>query len=230
MFNVDYIQENRLSNFMYGVYGWMCGALALTASISYYISITPEIFQALHGNPGITIGLIIFQLALVIGLAGFHHKMSFPVALAAFLTYAATLGVSLSGIFFIYTTGSIVTTFVTAAGMFGFMAVYGYVTKADLTSVGSISIMMLWGLIITGLINIFFRSPMVDLILSGVGVIVFTLLTAYDSQKLKRIGQQMEADQETMAKVALLGALTLYLDFINLFLYLLRFMGKRNND
>lgn len=229
MFQMEYSQQ-RLNTFMQGVYGWMSVALALTSGIAYLIAATPQLFVALLSNPAISIGLFILQIALVISLSGWISKMSFTTALAIFLTYAASLGVSLSVILHIYTAASIITTFVTAAGMFAAMALYGYFTKADLTSVGSMSIMMLWGLIITSFVNIFFRSPMVDIVLSGAGVIIFVLLTAYDSQKIKRIAQTLSADQETMAKVALIGALTLYLDFINLFLYLLRFMGKRKND
>ena len=114
--------------------------------------------------------------------------------------------------------------------MFGTMALYGYVTESDLTTIGNISLMALFGLILGLLINMFLRSPGFDFMLSAIGVIVFTLLTAYDTQKIKRMAQQLMADRETMGKIAILGALTLYLDFINLFLYLLRFMGRRREE
>ena len=230
MFNAQYGQQEQVRSVMHGVYGWMSVALAITAGVSYLVASTPAFFLTLQTNPGIAIGLFVLQIALVIGLAGWINRMSFTTALALFLTYAATLGVSLSVILHIYTAASIGITFLTTAGMFSVMAIYGYMTKADLTSVGSMSIMMLWGLIIASVVNIFFRSPAIDILLSGVGVVIFVLLTAYDSQRIKRMAESMVADQETMAKISLIGALTLYLDFVNLFLYLLKFMGKRRND
>ena len=230
MLNAQYTQQQQVNSFMQGVYGWMSAALAITAGVAYLVSSTPTVFLTLQANPALVIGLFVLQIAIVMGLSGWINKMSFSTALALFLTYAATLGVSLSVILYIYTSASIAITFLTTATMFGVMSLYGHMTKADLTSVGSISIMMLWGIIIASIINLFFRSSMMDMILSGIGVVIFTLLTAYDSQKIKRIAQSLNADQETMAKVSLMGALTLYLDFINLFLYLLRFMGKRRND
>lgn len=217
----------QATNLMYGVYGWMSCALAITAGIAYYVAATPPVFMFIYQNPAILIVLFLAQLGLVIGLGLFLTRMTFVTALAMFLLYAALLGVTLSAIFQIYTAASIVSTFVTTAGMFGVMSVYGYMTRTDLTTVGNMSIMMLIGLIIGMVVNMFLRNPMVDLVISGIGVVVFVLLTAYDTQKIKRLGAQLHADQETMAKITILGALTLYLDFINLFLFLLRFMGRR---
>ncbi len=226
----NYPVSQRVQSFMYGVYGWMACALSITAFVSYYVAATPALFMYIQTNSGLIILLFLLQIGLVIGLGIFLQRMTFMTALIMFFIYATSLGITLSVIFHIYTTASIISTFVTAAGMFGVMAVYGYVTRTDLTTMGNMSIMMLFGLIIGMVINLFLRNPMIDLILSGIGVLVFTLLTAYDTQKIKQIGQRMLADQETMRKVAILGALTLYLDFINLFLYLLRFMGKRRED
>ncbi len=220
----------QLTNFMYKVYGWMSFALVLTAGTAYYVASTPEVFAFFFNNRGLIFGMFILQLALVIGLSAFLHKMNWATAFVAFLAYAASVGVTLSIIFQIYTTASIYSTFLVTAGMFGGMCLYGYFTGADLTAAGSISIMMLWGLILGGVVNMFLQSPGMQWVLSIIGVVVFTLLTAYDTQKLKRIGQQMIADQEMLDKVAILGALTLYLDFINLFMYLLRFMGKRREN
>jgi len=155
--------------------------------------------------------------------------MTFTTAVMMFLLYAMLVGVTLSVVFYVFTIASVFSAFLTAAGMFGGMSVYGYMTRSDLTAVGSIALMMLWGLLLGLVINLFLHSPAIDFMLSGAGVIIFTLLTAYDTQKIKRLGQQMLVDQQMMEKVTILGALTLYLDFINLFLYMLRLMGKRRN-
>ncbi len=230
MFKAEYPHVQRVANLMYGVYGWMSCALTITAGTAYYVAATPKIFMFIHQNPGVLIMLFLAQIGLVIGLSIFLTRMAFVTALAMFLLYAASLGLTLSSIFYIYTESSIVSTFVTSAGMFGVMSLYGYLTRSDLTSIGNMSVMMLFGLIIGLVVNMFLRNPMVDLVLSGIGVIVFVLLTAYDTQKIKRLGQQMVAGKEAMAKISILGALTLYLDFINIFLFLLRFMGRRRDD
>jgi FtsH-binding integral membrane protein len=211
---------------MYKVYAWMFVALAISTVAAWYVSATPSLYIYIMNSPFILLGLMIAQLALVVVLSMFLLRMSFMTALGMFLLYAVLLGVMLSSIFVVFTQASIYITLFVTAGMFGSMALYGYFTRADLTSIGNLCIMVLIGLIIGLIVNIFFKSQMFDLILSGVGVVIFTLLTAYDVQKIKRIGQQI-ADQGMKEKIALLGALTLYLDFINLFLFLLRFTGRR---
>lgn len=225
---MQFWEESRTQrvNFMYKVYGWMSLALGISALSAWYVATNHSWYIYIMNSPFILIGLMIAQLALVIVLSMFLFRMSFALALGMFLLYAVLLGVMLSSILIAFTKASIYATFFVTAGMFAIMALYGYFTRADLTSMGNLSMMALIGLIIGLLINLFLRSPVFDLILSGVGVVVFTLLTAYDVQKIKRIGQQV-ADQVLIEKVALLGALTLYLDFINLFLFLLRFTGRR---
>lgn len=230
MMHDDYSVSSRSYSFMYSVYSWMACALLVSAVTAYYVAATPAIFEWIYGNTLILITLFIVQIGLVIGLSLFLPRMTLVTALVMFLLYAGLLGVTLSVIFHIYTTASIFATFVTSAGMFGTMAIYGYLTRTDLTTVGSISIMILFGLIIGLVVNLFLQSAAVDLLLSGIGVIIFSLLTAYDTQKIKQLGQRMLAEQETIQKVAVLGALTLYLDFINLFLFLLRFMGRRRKN
>lgn len=227
MFSNGYELDQKVSSFMAGVYGWMGCALAITAGIAYYVASTPSIFMSIHANPGIIIGLMFVQLALVIGITAFLNHMSFMTALILFLVYSASLGVTLSAIFFEFTHASILSTFLTTSLMFVAMSAYGYATKADLTSVGNMSIMVLFGLIIGMIVNMFLKSAQFDYILSGIGVVIFVLLTAYDTQKIKQMARPMLVDQETTGKITLLGALILYLDFINLFLFLLRFMGKR---
>ena len=229
MFHSDYSMSERLSSFMYGVYAWMTCALVLTACTAYYIALVPQVFAIIYGNGFTMFGLFLAQIGLVIGLSRFLHRMTLTTALMMFLCYATLVGATLSIVFHVYTTASIFSAFLTTAGMFGGMSVYGYMTRSDLTAMGNIAIMMVWGLILGFVVNMFLRSPGIDFMLSGAGVIIFTLLTAYDTQKIKQLGQQMLTDQEMMEKVMILGALTLYLDFINLFLYLLRFMGRRRN-
>lgn len=229
MFHSDYSMSERLSSFMYGVYAWMTCALVLTACTAYYIALVPQVFAIIYGNGFTLFGLFLVQIGLIVGLSRFLHRMTLITALLMFLCYATLVGATLSIVFHVYTTASIFSAFLTTAGMFGGMSIYGYMTRSDLTAMGNIAIMMLWGLILGVVVNMFLRSPGIDFVLSGAGVIIFTLLTAYDTQKIKQLGQQMLTDQEMMEKVMILGALTLYLDFINLFLYLLRFMGRRRN-
>lgn len=225
----NYSMSERLSSFMYGVYAWMACALAITACTAYSISLFPQALAVIHT---LSLPIFLMQLGLVVGLSWFFNRLTLTTALLMFLLYSVLIGVTFSFIFYVYTMSSIFSTFLTAAGMFGGMAVYGYVTRTDLTAIGSIALMMLWGLVIGFIINMFFHNPAIDYMLSGVGVIVFTLLTAYDTQKIKQLGQQILMNEEVIEsgmieKMTVLGALTLYLDFINLFLYLLRFMGKR---
>lgn len=229
MFSNGYELDQKVSSFMAGVYGWMSCALALTAGAAYYVASTPALFMYIHTHQAIVIGLFLFQIGLVIAIASMINRISFITALVLFLVYSVTLGISLSAIFFEFTHASILSTFLTTALMFAGMSAYGYVTKADLTSIGSMSIMVLFGLIIGMFVNMFLKSAQFNYVLSGIGVVVFTLLTAYDTQKIKQMARPMLVDQEVIGKITLLGALTLYLDFINLFLFMLQFMGKRRD-
>jgi uncharacterized protein len=173
--------------------------------------------------------LFIIQIGLVLCLSALIQRLNLVSAVALFILYAVTLGITLSAIFRVFELPSIFATFLVSAGMFGAMALYGYFTRADLTSLGSIGFMALIGLIIGGLVNMWLKSPGFNYVLSAIGVLVFTLLTAYDVQKIKNMMVNMQQDSESMSKMALVGALTLYLDFINLFLYMLQFMGKRKD-
>ncbi len=229
MLESEYTEQDRVINFMYSVYGLMSGALALTGVTAYYISRIPNIGTTLFGSPILVTFIIIGQLALVISLSAMIQKLTFPMALTMFLVYSISVGVTTSIIFMVYTLGSIVQTFAVASGMFGVMCIYGYLTRTDLTRIGNIAMMALWGIIIAMLVNFFLQNPMIELVYSVIGVVVFTLLAAYDTQKLKQMGQYMSGDREMMGKVAVIGALTLYLDFINLFLFLMRFMGRRKD-
>jgi len=221
-----YSQQEGHVGFMYKVYGYMSLALAVTASVAYAVFKTPAISAYVRSTPWLTIALIILQLVLVIVLSAVIMRLSFFTAFLLFMVYAMSVGVTFSFLFEVYTTSSIYATFLVTSLMFLITCLYGYFTKADLTSLGSFGFMALIGLIIGGVVNIFLRSSMFDFILSAFGVLVFTLLTAYDSQKIKELGYKLVASPATRAKVAIVGALTLYLDFINLFLYLLRFFGR----
>lgn len=229
MYQSDYSADKSIWHFMYKVYGWMAFGLALTAGIAYYLSTSPAFMQAIVTKPFLMIALFVIQIALVICLSMFVMRMNYITAVGCFLLYAASVGVTLAPIFLIYSLGSIYLTFAITSGMFACMCIYGYVTKADLTTLGSICTMMVFGLVIALFVNMFLKSAMMDYIISAVGVVLFSLLTAYDSQKIKQMAFQLMNDSESQAKIAILGALTLYLDFINLFLFLLRFTGNRRD-
>ncbi len=205
------------------VYAWMGAGLAITAVMALITLSSPAILKAVFGNRLLFYGLLIGELALVFILSGAINKLSEAAATMLFVAYSALNGVTLSLLALIYTSSSIASTFVITAGMFGAMSVYGYVTKRDLTSWGSFLFMGLIGIIIASVVNIFVASSAVSWVVSGIGVIVFTGLTAYDTWKIKALA----AEGITGRKPAILGALTLYLDFINLFLMLLRFTGNR---
>jgi FtsH-binding integral membrane protein len=207
------------------VYAWMGLGLAITAVMAMVTVSSPEIFKAIVGNRPLFYGLMIGELALVFILSGAINRLSAGVATLLFLGYSLLNGVTLSLIFLVYTADSIASTFGITAAMFGTMSAYGYLTRKDLTSWGSFLFMGLIGVVIASLVNIFLRSEAVSWVMSGVGIIVFTGLTAYDTWKIKALA----AAGESGRKPAILGALTLYLDFINLFLMLLRFTGGRRD-
>jgi FtsH-binding integral membrane protein len=205
------------------VYAWMGAGLVITAFMAFATLSSPVVLKAILGNRILYFGLLIGELALVFTLSGAINRMNAVTATLIFIAYSALNGVTLSVIALVYTSSSIASTFVITAGMFGAMSAYGYVTRRDLTSWGSFLFMGLIGIVIASVVNIFVGSSAVSWVVSGIGVIVFTGLTAYDTWKIK----EMAARGEEGRKPAILGALTLYLDFINLFLMLLRFTGNR---
>jgi FtsH-binding integral membrane protein len=209
------------------VYVWMTLALAITGFTAYGVATSPGVMQAIYSNPVLFWGLIIAEFALVFGVSAAINRLSLTFATLMFVLYSVINGALLSYIFILYTTSSISTVFFITAGTFASMAIIGYTTKTDLSSWGKILLMALIGLIIATIVNVFIKSTMFNLILSYVGVLIFVGLTAYDSQKIKQMLLQTPDASEGAQKIALLGALTLYLDFINLFIYLLRIFGKR---
>lgn len=215
------------ARFMTKVYTWMSVALSITGFVAYWVAITPSISQFIFSNSAIFYGLLIFELIVVSVLAGMVNKMSANTAIATFIFYSVLNGLTLSVIFLIYTAASIATTFWISAGTFAVMSAYGYYTKKDLTSWGNLLFMALIGLIIASVINIFFHNETLYWVTTYAGVLIFVGLTAYDTQKIKEMNIIGNEGTEEDTKEAVMGALTLYLDFINLFLYLLRLFGRR---
>lgn len=235
--NFNYVQSQEQAGsmsktFVANVFSWMFAALTITSIVAYVFANNLQLISLLVNMEagGLTpLGYIVMfaPIGFVLAMSLGFNRFSYPVILFLFLLYSAVMGASLSFIFLAYTSGSIYGTFAAAAGMFGLMAVVGYTTNTDLTKFGSIMIMGLFGIIIASIINWFIGSEGLEYIISFIGVLVFTGLTAYDVQKLKRIGSGVEFGNETTSKLVILGALNLYLDFINLFLFLLRLFGSR---
>lgn len=223
-----YASKAAQSTLMRNVYSWMTLALVITGFVSLYMAKSQTLLSMIMQNSMLLWILLIAEIGLVIFLSARIHRISFTTATLLFIAYSILNGVTMAFIFLIYTMTSIATTFFVTAGTFGVMALYGYVTKKDLSRIGNICIMVLIGLIIATVVNIFLKNTMMDLIISGIGILLFVGLTAYDSQKIKQLltADDIEVN-ETTQKIALLGSITLYLDFINLFLYLLRFLGDR---
>lgn len=213
--------------FVTKVYGWMCAALLTTGGVAYYTVSNENLLRTVVQSQGIMLVLILAELGLVIALSAAINKLSTTAATAMFFLYSALTGVTMSIIFVIYTAESITSTFLITAVTFGAMSFYGYVTKRDLTSVGNLAFMALFGIIIASVVNIFLSSSFLYVAISYIGVIVFVGLTAYDTQKIKQMGGSLAEGSEAEQKGAIIGALRLYLDFINLFLMLLRILGRR---
>ena len=213
--------------FMVRVYNWMTTGLGITGLVAYTVADTPSLTSALLENPLIAIVLIIAQIGLVFWLASRVMQMSVQQATGIFVLYAALTGVTFSVIFLTYTASSITSTFLVTAGTFAAMSFYGYTTKKDLTSWGSFLFMGLIGIIIASVVNIFLQNSAMYWIITYAGVLIFVGLTAYDTQKIKEMNILGNEGTDEDTKEAIRGALSLYLDFINLFLMLLRIMGSR---
>jgi hypothetical protein len=219
--------EAETQRFMTKVYGWMSFALVITGFIAFYTAASPALLEMIFSSNVTIIALIIVQFGLVAALAGWVAKMSANTATMIFVLYAAVNGLVFSGIFVVYTAESIASTFFVTAGTFGVMSIYGYTTKSDLSKWGSLLFMGLIGLIIASIVNFFMQSSTLYWLITYAGVLIFVALTAYDTQKIKKMNIIGNEGTEEDKKEAIIGALTLYLDFINLFLYLLRILGKR---
>ena len=214
----------RVTTFLRTVYGWMCAGLAITALVAYSVAST-GIAQVLVSNYLLFLGLFVAQIGIVFYLSARVNRIEPGTATVLFIGYAALTGVTLSILVLVYTGASIATTFVVTAGMFGALALYGTTTSRSLAGVGQFAFMGLIGLLLASFVGFFWHSQALQFLISVVGVIVFTGLTAWDAQNLKQMAGQLPEDK--VASYAIVGALRLYLNFINLFLFLLRFMGGR---
>ena len=233
MDNLDFnsIESTRYSDsvvatLMRNVYIWMTLALVITGLTAMVTAKSEALMTFIFTNNWALIALMILQLGLVFYFSARLNRMSFSTATAVFILYSAITGLTFSSIFVVFSMSSIATTFFITAGMFAAMALVGSFTKKDLSGIGKFALMALIGLIIAGIVNMFLRNAMMDFIVSGIGVLVFAGLTAYDSQKIRQMLQMQSEINESTQKLALFGSLSLYLDFINIFLYLLRFFGS----
>lgn len=217
--------------FLAKVFNWMAIGLGLTGLLAFITANSLAMQQLIFGNRLMFYGLMFAEIGMVVYLSARIERISSQAATGLFLAYSALNGVTLSAILLAYTMSSVAATFFITAGMFGAMAVYGLVTKKDLSGLGSFMFMGLIGIVLASVVNIFLGSSMISWVISGLGVIIFTGLTAYDVQKITQMGAAgiMDQGEAAIHKVAILGALTLYLDFINLFLSLLQFLGNRRD-
>lgn len=228
--NIDSLisdSKTLTQQFIVKVYAWMCLALAITGLFAMSVAGNMEVAAFIFTNKAVFYGLLILEVVMVMGLVGMIERMSANMAVALFVIYSVVNGLTLSVIFFAYTTESIASTFFITAATFGVMSAYGYFTKRDLTSIGNILFMALIGLVIASLVNMFLQSEMLYWITTYAGIVIFVGLIAYDTQKIKGMAMAKNQGEEVEKKAAILGALALYLDFINLFLMLLRVLGRR---
>lgn len=222
------VSKAAQSTLMRSVYTWMTLALVITGLTAMYMAKSLTLLNMMMQNSMMFWGLLIAEVALVMYLSVRINKISFTTATLLFIAYSILNGATLSILFLLYTMSSIATAFFVTAGTFGVMALYGYITKKDLTRIGNLCLMGVIGIIIATVVNIFINNSMMDMVISYIGVLLFIGLTAYDSQKIKHLLSSDDIEvNETTQKIAVMGALTLYLDFINLFIYLLRILGDR---
>jgi FtsH-binding integral membrane protein len=223
-----YRDADVLAAFMRGVYGWMCGGLAITAVTAWLVASSPALTAAIFGNRAVFWILALAQLGIVFALSARVDRMAARTASLLFVGYSALTGVTLSSILWVFTGESVFSTFAVTAGMCGALAVYGTVTRRDLSGLGQFLFMGLIGLVLASIVGLFWHNDALQFLISFVGVIVFAGLTVYDAQRLKALAFATSAGPTSGATIV--GALALYLDFINLFLFLLRFLGNRRDD
>jgi FtsH-binding integral membrane protein len=222
-----YPTAERVNNFIRGVYGWMAAGLGITAVTAWVVASSPVLIRAIVTNRLLFWALVIAQFGIVITLSARVQKLAPATAAMLFAAYSMITGVTLSFVLLAFTGESVASTFVVTAGMFGALALYGTTTRRDLTGIGSLAFMGLIGIVIASIVGIFWHNDALQFIISFIGVIVFTGLTAYDAQRLKAMALAMPG--AGTGSYQIVGALALYLDFINLFLFLLRFMGNRRD-
>lgn len=220
--------DETFSNVLRRVYVWMALGLLVTAGAAAFVSVSP-LFQVLAGQPLIFFGLLIVELGLVVGLSWGINRISPATATLLFFAYAVLNGLTFSVLFAVYTLGSVANTFLATAALFGVMSIIGYTTKMDLSKMGSFLFMGLIGLIIAMVVNIFWANTALSWIVTFAGILLFMGLTIYDTQRIKRMTAAFlqQGDENVQARMGILGALALYLDFINLFLFILQLGGRR---
>ncbi|MCP5361246.1 MAG: Bax inhibitor-1/YccA family protein [Hyphomicrobiales bacterium] len=218
--------DEGLRAYMIQVYNFMGLALALSGLVAWFTASTPALMQAIYGTP-LSWVVMLAPLGFVLFMSFRLQKLSYGAAQLTFWLFAAVMGLSLSWIFMVYTGASVARVFFITASVFGAMSLYGYTTKRDLTGIGSFLFMGLIGIIIASLVNLFLKSTGLQFAISVIGVLIFVGLTAYDTQRIKQVYFQISRDGSMLGKAAIMGALSLYLDFINLFIHLLQFMGDR---
>jgi FtsH-binding integral membrane protein len=223
-----YRDADVLAAFMRGVYGWMCGGLAITAATAWLVARSPALTALIFGNRAVFWILALVQLGIVFALSARVDRMAASTASMLFVAYSALTGVTLSSILLVFTGESVASTFVVTAGMFGALATYGTITRRELSGLGQFLFMGLIGLVLASIVGIFWHNDALQFLISFVGVIVFAGLTLYDAQRLKALAFSTSTGPTSGATIV--GALALYLDFINLFLFLLRFLGNRRDD
>jgi FtsH-binding integral membrane protein len=219
--------QDRVSAFLSAVYGWMCVGLAITATTAWFVAGSPTIVGAIAANRLLFWGLMIAQLGIVLLLSARVHRLAASTASLLFILYSALTGVTLSFVLLAFTGESVATTFVVTSGMFAGLAFYGTITRRSLAGLGQFLFMGLIGVVLASVVGMFWHNDGLQFVISFIGVIVFTGLTAYDAQRLKAMA--LASPDGPTASYAIVGALALYLDFINLFLFLLRFTGSRRD-
>ncbi len=220
------VYNEGMRAYMLKVYNYMAIALVITGVVAFGTASSPVMLKAIYGTP-LQWVVALAPLGIVMYLSFRVMKLSMQAAQAWFWAFSVAMGLSLSYIFMLYTGASVARVFFITSGVFGSMSLYGYTTKKDLTGIGSFLIMGLWGVILASLVNIFLKSSGLEFAISLIGVVIFVGLTAYDTQRIKQMYYQVGNDGEMAGKAAIMGALTLYMDFINLMIMLLRFMGNR---
>lgn len=225
-YTLSQVDATRQRTIISQVYAWMTAGLLVTGAIAMFVASSEALTSLILGTP-LYFVLVLVELGMVWYLSSRINKMAVSTATAMFLLYSALNGLTLSAIFLVYTSASIATTFFITAGTFGAMSLYGYVTKRDLTSIGNLCFMALIGFLLASLVNIFLQSTGLYWILTFLGILIFVGLTAWDTQMIRRMSQSATSETEGQ-RIAIFGALHLYLNFINLFLLLLRIFG--NND
>ncbi len=222
-------EQSLVARFMYATYLWMGIGLFITGLVAMIVASSQTLLSFFYYNRFLLFGVMIAELALVFYLASRIMKMEYSKARNLFLVYAALNGISMAGIFIVYTGSTIASAFFVTAGTFGAMCLYGYITKTDLSRFGNILFMGLIGIVIASIVNMFVASSALSKAISYLGVLLFCAITAYDTQYLKRIALSTD-DESSLLKLSLFGALKLYLDFINMFIFILRIMGMGNRD